>query len=346
MAVTLKDVAKRAGVSVSTASVVIRRDPKLSINVNTRKRVLAAARELNYAPNMHARLLSGGRSRLIGLTVLDDYGELTYTKQRLIQRLISDRGYESVLRDAGTNGTDHADCIQDFLRSRAEGVIAVQGFKGLNAESLRQLHSNNIPVVSLGDNENSEYISTVTVDIHKGAYLAVKHLTDLGHQKIGILLSATAARSISSRILGSAAALTEAGIPQEPSLWAELPPDMSPATFAGGYDCAKSLLHRRPDVTAMFCSNDEVAIGAIKAINELGLRVPEDISVVGFDDLPMSAYLQVPLTTIAQPADDVVRECVDMLFRHIDAPEPLNGPSHSMLEPTLVVRKSTSPPRA
>lgn len=346
MAATLKDIAEFAGVSVSTASVVIRRDPKLSVSSRTKDRVWEAVRELNYSPNIHARVLSGGRSKLIGLTVLDDYGEVSYNKLRTIQRMIAQKGYSSLLRDAGTNGKDHGICLQDFLHSRVEGIIAVQGLRGIKPEDLKKLKENNIPVISLGYDGNSDHINTVTVDVHKGAYLAVKHLTDLGHRTIGSLLSSINAASITSRVLGCAQALNEAGIKQEQSLWMELPNEMSPATFDSGYECTRALLQRRPDVTAIFCSNDEVAIGAMKAIHDMGMRVPNDISIVGFDNLPMSAYLQVPLTTIAQPTDELVRETVDMMFKAISSKaKSLLKERHLVLAPKLVKRKSTAAPR-
>lgn len=344
MAITLKDVAKRADVSVSTASAVIRRDPKPSINVNTRRRVLDAAKELNYAPNIYARLLSGGRSRMIGLAVMNEYGVLTYARQQMLEQLITQRGYQAHLRNMGSTPADHSALIQDFLSSRVEGVIAVQGLKNITEDEYNQLKERRIPVVSMGSNEYIDQISTVTIDIHKGAYLAVKHLTDLGHRRIGALLSTTNVPNVLARIQGYTQALAEVGLSLEPTLWAELPMQMSPVTFSGGYQCAKNLLQRRPDVTALFCSNDEVAIGAMKAIEERGLRVPHDISVVGFDDLPMSEYLHVPLTTVAQPTDEQGRRAVDALFHHIDQKEPLQ-PSHISIKPRLVVRESCAAPR-
>lgn len=344
MAATLKDIAEFAGVSVSTASIVVRRDPKLSVSESTQKRVLEAVRKLNYHPNIHARVLSGGRSKLIGMTILDDYGELTYSKLRMIQRMISECGYESLLRDAGSNGVEHAACIQDFLRSRVQGMIAVQGCRGVTEEDINKLKKSKIPVITLV-HENNDYINSVTVNHTMGAYLAVKHLIELGHKKIGTLLSRITISSITERVLGCTQAFVEAGIEQEPGLWMELPLEMSPETFASGYKYTKVLLQRNPDVTALFCSNDEIAIGAMKAVHDLGLRVPQDVSIVGFDNLPVSEFLQVPLTSIAQPNDQQVRETVDLLLQNINEHAEFNKSMHKVLEPQLILRKSTAPPR-
>lgn len=331
-----RDVATLAGVSRTTVSFVLNDRADANISAATRERVLAAAAQLDYRPHAAARGLAGGRSHTIGLVLRQSAEQvaedaLLAETLRGISGAARAHGYRVLVEPFGTGDGDYGDLIRS---NRADGLV-VSGPR-IDDEELQRLASAGAPIVLQGSLPGVEAPS-VDVDNTAAARAAVQHLLDLGHRRIGCVtnasLSYTAARD---RLAGYEAALADAGITPDDRLVAE-------ADFgaASGRRAMADLLER-DGITGVFVASDVVAFGAIAAIREAGRRVPDDISVVGFDDIPLAAYFDPPLTSIRLPAHDLGAAVGSALLDRI-AGRPVQA--RTVLPTELVVRSSTGPPR-
>jgi LacI family transcriptional regulator len=333
---TSADVAALAGVSRTTVSFVLNeRDAQIS--PATRERVLAAARQLGYHPHASAQQLAGGASRTIGL-VLRQSPEQVAGDPFLAETL---RGLTATAREHRCRVIVEAhegdgNGFRDLIRSRRIDGLVVSGPRAGELDVLREVVAEGFPIVLQGWLPGLD-VPSVDVDNREGARRAVEHLVELGHRRIACVTNApleyTAARE---RLEGYHAALRGAAIEPDPS-WIE------EAEFdAPSGQRAMAALLARMDPQAVFVASDVVALGAIGAIRQAGLRVPDDVSVVGFDDIPLAAHLDPPLTTVHLPAFELGQTVGRALFEHIAAP----GVSARTLLPTeLIVRESTGPPR-
>lgn len=335
---TSADVAARAGVSRTTVSFVLN-DRDVSISRATRERVLEAARQLDYHPHAPARQLAGGRSQTVGL-VLRQSPEQVAGDALLAETL---RGLTSAARAGGFRVIVEAlepgnGPYADLLRSgRADGVV-VSGPR-VDDGDLLQIVGEGFPVVLQGSLPGLDAPS-VDVDNRAGAKGAVEHLLALGHRRIGCITNAplayTAARE---RLDGYRAALREAGIEPDPAWVAEGAFDA-----ASGHRAMKELLGRT-ELDAVFAASDVVALGAIGALRAAHKRIPEDVSIVGFDDIPLAAFFDPPLTTVRLPAYELGQAVGTALLNRISR---ATIPSRTLLPTELVVRASTraspSPP--
>ncbi len=334
LGVTLKDIAREAGVSVTTVSLVLRKDPHPMISVKTRQKVVDVALKLKYRHNAYARALRTGKSQLIGLLMFDLDSKIAISKQETIDSAIRSRGYHTLLQTAAGHADNMRDIILELASSAVDGVVIIQPAPFVSAEMLLPLVERDIPIVTLEPIEGLD-IDCITVNRKHGVYLGVSHLMGLGHRKIGLLHADASDPHSAPRIEGYRTALDESGIPVDESLLIE-----TGLGCKGGYEAAKRLLDQSGSCTAIFCNDDEVAIGAMRAILDAGLRVPDDIAIVGFDDIEMGVYATVSLTTLAQPVNDLAERAVEILFKRLDAPEE-NLPIQMIgLEPRLVVRES------
>ena len=331
---TSADVAAMAHVSRTTVSFVLNERAGIKIPDETRRRVLDAAATLDYYPNSVARQLARGASRTIGL-VLRQSPEQVANDGLLAETL---RGLASAARAA-----DHRVLVEtlvpgegsyaNLVRSgRTDGLI-VSGPR-YDDEELVELARDGFPVVIQGSLPGLD-VPSVDVDNEAGARLAVEHLLALGHRRIACITNASFAYTAASeRVAGYREALAAAGIGEEPGMIAEGAFDAQ----SGHRAMADILSRSTPD--AIFVASDVVAIGAIAGLREAGLSVPGDVSVVGFDAIPLAAYLDPPLTTISLPAHDLGRAAGRALLDRI-AGRPVAGRT---LQPTeLIVRASTAP---
>ena len=330
---TSADVAAMARVSRTTVSFVLNERAGVKIPDETRQRVLDAAATLDYHPNSGARQLAGGASRALGL-VLRQSPEQVANDGLLAETL---RGLASAARAA-----DHRVLVEtlvpgegsysNLIRSgRTDGLI-VSGPR-YDDEELVELARDGFPVVIQGSLPGLD-VPSVDVDNEAGARLAVEHLLALGHRRIACITNAPLAYTAASeRLAGYREALAAASIPEVPGLVAEGAFDAT----SGHRAMAEILAHGTPD--AIFVASDVVAIGAIAGLREAGLSVPGDISVVGFDAIPLAAYLDPPLTTISLPAYDLGRAAGRAILEHI-AGRPVAG--RTLLPTELIVRASTA----
>lgn len=304
------------------------------ISAKTRTKVLDVARELKYRHNLHARALRMGKSHLIGLMMFDLEYKIALAKLEAIDNAVWTRGYRSLIRNAGGHGDMIPQLIAEYAGGAVEGLIIVQPHAEISGRALDMLSGSDIPIVTLEPIDGAS-LDCVTVDRKYGAYIAIKHLLELGHRRIGMLHSHHSVLHLVPRLLGYREALAEYSLPVDDSLLIE-----SRVGYEGGYSAAYELIARKTGVTAIFCNNDEIAIGAMKAITNMGLRIPEDIAVIGFDNIEAGAYAPVTLTTIVQPVEEVALRSVELLFDRLQNPDSGDSTSLVRLKPSLVIRES------
>ncbi|HEX2696808.1 MAG TPA: LacI family DNA-binding transcriptional regulator [Anaerolineales bacterium] len=333
---TSVDVAKKAGVSRTTVSFVLNDVPGVSISEPTRQRVLKAAKSLNYHPDMAGRKLASGKSNTIGL-VLRQNPEQVFADAFLLQVVL---GVEAAAAEMGFHvllKPVEPDDSQGYARLIHENYvdgILVSGPREDDEEIIR-LHQQNEPVLLLGQLPNS-HIPFVDIDAVAGAATAVQHLIDQGHRHIAMITNAPLTyTSAQQRRDGYHQALKKAGLEINSAFLRE-----GNYTPASGFAAMSQLLELMPRPTAVFVASDVVAMGAIQAIKRDQLRVPNDVAVVGFDDVPLAGYYDPPLTTIRLPAYGLGWAAGDRLVRMIQG-ESLQEPQ-LFLESELVVRESST----
>ncbi len=329
------DVANLAGVSRTTVSFILNNVPGVSISAATRERVLEAAKKLNYSPNAAGRKLVSGKSYTIGL-VLCQSPEQIFTDAFLPQVILGveqaaiQQGFHVLLKPVDPNDTGgYARLITE---NHVDGIL-LSGPRQ-DDKALVRLHQQRVPILLMGQLPGTD-IPFVDVNATAGAELAVDHLTGLGHQHIGMITNASLNyTSAQQRRDGYLEALKKAGLPMNEALIKE-----GNYTPASGFESMKSLLQLTPRPTAVFIASDVVAIGAMLAIKEAGLRIPKDIAVVGFDDIPLAEYYDPPLSTIRLPAFGLGWAGGERLIRLIQG-ESLNDAS-LLLESKLITRQSS-----
>jgi DNA-binding LacI/PurR family transcriptional regulator len=326
----MKDVARLAGGSHQTVSRVLNAHP--SVRPDTRVRVLAAVETLGYRPNNAARALVTGRTRVIGVLTISGYLFGPASTLYGVEGAASALGYSvSVVSMRELSAAELREGVGRLMRQGVDGVVVIAPIH-IGTGELDKLAAE-VPLVALeGTPEGA--LSVVSIDQVLGARLATAHLLELGHRTVWHVAGPADWFEAADRIKGWRTALAEAGREQPPVL----PGDW---TARAGYE-AGLLLVRLPDVTAVFAANDQMALGVLRALSEHGRRVPDDVSVVGFDDLPESGYFTPPLTTLRQDFAEVGRQGVARLLQQIETGE--HAERRVQIAPALVVRQSTAPP--
>jgi DNA-binding LacI/PurR family transcriptional regulator len=333
---TSRDVAKLAHVSRTTVSFILNNVSGVSISAATRKRVLDAAKKLNYSPNVAGKKLVSGKSYTIGL-VLCQSPEQIFSDAFLPQVILGveqaamQQGFHVLLKPVDPNDTGgYARLITE---NHVDGIL-LSGPRQ-DDSALMQLHQQRVPIMLMGQLPETD-IPFVDVNATAGAELAVSHLIECGHQCIAMITNAPLDyTSAQQRRDGYVKALKKAKLSVNKALI-----KAGNYTPASGYEAMNVLLQSSPWVTAVFIASDVVAMGAILAIKEAGLRIPKDISVVGFDDIPLAEFYDPPLTTIRLPAFGLGWAGGERLIRIIQG-EGLNDAS-LLLESTLITRQSSS----
>jgi len=327
--VTIKDVAREAKMSVATVSRVLNESGPVS--EDTRQLIREVAGRMHYVPHSGARSLITSKTETIGVLLPDLYGEffsevirgMDDTAQKngfhlLISRAYADRhGIETAMR---------------AMRGRVDGVVAMS--PDLDEESLRNLPST-IPVVLLCSVPRGNEIDSLTIQNCRGAKEMVAHLTSLGHRRIAIIKGAARNYDAAERLRGYRLALREAGIDREPSL--ERDGDF---TEASGYAAALELLALKHRPTAIFAANDSMAIGALSALRESGVQVPEQMAVAGFDDIPLARYMDPPLSSVHVPICELGARAVEILLHGITHKND-HTRRRERVSTELVIRRST-----
>jgi DNA-binding LacI/PurR family transcriptional regulator len=326
----MTDVARLAGVSHQTVSRVLNDHP--NVREQTRRRVQAAIAELGYRPNRAARVLVTGTSQVIGVVAQSStlYGPIS-TLNALAQTALQHGFTVSVENVRTLDRQPIAEAIGRHRDQRVAGLVVIAPVESAN-EALDDL-PDDIPLVTI-DGDPRRQSGLVTVDQEAGAHAATRHLLDAGHQTVWHVSGPGDWFDSQGRVAGWQRALAEAG--------AEVPPVMPADWFASSGYRAGQILARMSDVTAVFAANDHLALGILRALNERGKRVPADISVVGFDDVPEAAFFIPPLTTIRPDFDAIAIASIELLLEQIRSGQRLAD--RRILTPDLVKRESVAPP--
>ncbi|MCU1321108.1 MAG: LacI family transcriptional regulator [Acidobacteriaceae bacterium] len=335
---TLTDVARLAGVVPMTASRAINDSGYVSSEV--RKRVSEAVKKLHYRPNMLARQLKSSRLNAIGILLPDIANPFSTELVNGVRQVFDEAGYTCFIATTSGKLEHEKASLQAFADHRVDGlIVATRGTK-LGDEVLRDISRRGIPFATIGRPIKLRGVDCVTANHWQGAFDAVSHLIEIGHREIGFIGISPEDRLSLRRYLGYAAALEQAGLEVRPEH--TVGPREAPA-FATQEDgfagmTALAQLRRRP--TAVFARNDFTAIGAMRAAHMLGMRVPEDMAIAGFDNIPLAAFTTPPLTTVEQPITAQGAIAARMLLDRMTAEKPGAAKSISM-ECKLIVRGST-----
>ncbi|GCE14604.1 LacI family DNA-binding transcriptional regulator [Tengunoibacter tsumagoiensis] len=331
---TQADVAKLAGVSQSTVSLVLGENGSTSVPEETQQRVHEAVRKLHYVPDRMARSLRTRKSYLIASILPDITNPFYPTFQRGIQSIAEQRGYDLISYNTDGIATKERHGLKSFEQNRVDGIILVSFH--ITAEDLRPLTERNIAIACLKDAEHSFSslpVDCLSLDDVASSYTAVTHLIERGHRQIGLVNGRFGPAS--KRLQGYQKALTEAGLPFEPQLIYE-----DDFTEQCGYKGAQTLLSLPEPPTAIFAANDVLAIGVLTATKAMGLRIPEDVALIGCDDIPIARLLTPPLTTIAQFQENLGKRAAELLFERLNGQAPETG-RDEVLPFQLIVREST-----
>jgi DNA-binding LacI/PurR family transcriptional regulator len=332
--VTLRDVADYAGVSITTVSNVVRDWPYVSQSM--RERVKEAIAKLGYSPHVVAQGLRTGQTQVLAFVVPDLSNPYFAEIVAVAEDIARQYGYTLLVFNSHEDADREAECVQRAASRWADGLLISHTTKTRHSSEFWAQFDT--PVVAV-DRIPADYSGPqCALDNRRAGELATLHLIELGHQHIAHIAGPQSARPAVDRQAGYQQALADRGIPWQRILYTS---DLWGPT--DGYQLTSELLQGEEIPTAIFASNDRVAIGALHAITDQGLRVPEDISLVGVDDIEISEHLNPPLTTIHQPLDHLSQQAVEMLIGLIrDEPPPEVA---VLLEPELIVRRSTARPR-
>lgn len=330
---TIRDVARAAGLGKTTVADALQGRGRIA--PSTRERVLAVAEQLGYHAHIGARDLTRRRTEVIGVVVGDLFDPFSAELTGHLERHAAERGFRVLLSTAGSDLREEKTAIMSLLEYRVAAIVLV-AFTG-DQEALERIGAH-LPVVCIGY-EGPCGVS-IGIDDRRGADVATSHLIDLGHERVGYASAALLPpQTDRDRLHGYRRALRRAGIRPEADLVAQL----GSASEEQRHDLLRELLGRADRPTAVFAASDITAIEVMSCASELRLRVPRDLSVVGFDNILLSRTPMIALTTIAQPIADLAHRGIDAAISLIE--DPSMPPRSVRVAPELVVRKTTAPPR-
>jgi LacI family transcriptional regulator len=325
--VKIDKVALEAGVSPSTVSRIL--NGTATVSEDKRKAVEQAISKLGYIPNLNARGLAGGRSLSIGIVTQALDSPFYGTALRGIEFELERAGYQCLFTSGHWNAAAETRCIESLRSRRVDGIIVLTG--RLSNQTLKT-YAKALPIVATGRLLKANGIASLKFDDYQGSRLAVEHLIELGHRRIAYIAGHPQHPDSKERLLAYTDALEAANIAFDPALVMQ-----GDYTEDSGQKAVEQLLNHKLPFTALFASNDQMAFGAAVALHRKGLRVPDDISLVGFDDLPGSSYVVPPLTTVHQPAYELGQLAAQTMLQLLTG----NEPHCAMPAPRLVLREST-----
>jgi LacI family transcriptional regulator len=334
MPVTIKDVARESGVNISTVSRALNNG--YGVNDQTREHVISVAARLNYRPNRIARGLVTGRSHSLGLIVSDIRNPFFAEVARGAADAARTGNCDLVLCNSDLDADKQMQYVQSLLEKRIDGIL-MNSVSMLSRDQQAQLAASGVPIVLLNRSASNRTFSTVCADNESGGAMAARYLLDLGHRKIAHLTGPRQHGNLSDRTRGFVRTLQAAKNPVQPVVL------HGKFNFGGGADLTKKLLDEHPDVTAIFAANDVMAFGVVQAALERGLRIPEDLSLIGFDNIEFSGIVHPPLTTIHQPKYEMGYAAVEILLR-LARDKQTQIPEHRLLGVEIIERQSCKPP--
>lgn len=330
MAATIKDVARESGVNISTVSRALNNG--YGVNPQTRDHVLAVAKRLKYRPNRFARGLVTGRSHSIALIISDIRNPFFAEVARGAADAARAQHCDLVLCNSDLDRERQMDFVQSMLEKQVDGIL-MNSVASLGSAEHKQLKNCGVPIVLLNRPVAARGFSTVTADNEMGGFLAAQHLMELGHRNIALITGPPQHGNLADRTRGFVETLRSAPHPITPVILT------GPFHFEGGRELTARVLDEHPETTAIFAGNDVMAFGAVRCLLDRGLRIPDDVSLIGFDDIEFSAIIHPPLTTIHQPKYEMGQAAVEILLRQADEKKE-HTPESRILGVHLVERHS------
>lgn len=343
--VTIRDVAKESGFSSTTVSIVLNNAPlSRYIPPATKKRIERAAKKLGYRPNLFARSLRSRRSHTVGVMVFDMTDPYCTLVLRGIENSLYQASYLPILTDVHNERARFERYLEMLLDRRVEGLIVVANWLFVDIDVLADLEKSSIPTAMIGRELKTDSVSSVIVDNELGAHAALEHLYSLGHRRIAFIRGPKTLADSAPRWRGVRAFAKMKGLEIDSALVMDLPESREPiSSFEAGYKLTEELVKKKLHFTALMAFDDMTAFGAIRALTRAGVRVPEQCSVIGFDDIAASSLFTPSLTTIRQPMQDMGTMAVSIVAEGINAVlEKRETPAvHRKMAPELAVREST-----
>lgn len=332
---TIGDVAKRAGVSTMTVSRVINNSGYIS--QDTRQRVELAIAELGYVPNALARSLRFKQTKTIALVLTDITNPFFTTVARGVEDMASEHGFSVMFCNTDESQADEAEYLSVVVQKQVDGVLLVPAASA--PESAAFLRERSVPFVVLDRRIRGVTVDNVRGDSEQGNYDLAAHLLALGHRRIAMLSGPPAVTTAADRVAGYRRALADYSVPVDDALILH-----GPYTLDSGYALAQAVLNLEPRPTALIAANNFIAIGALRGLRAAGVSVPQDMSMVAFDDLPEAIVIDPFFTVVAQPAYEMGQKAMSLLLRRLAGGGP-ETPQEIILPTQLIVRESSAPPR-
>ena len=344
-AVTMRDVANASGFSPATVSIVLNNAPLARyIAPATKKKIEDSARKLGYRPNVMARFLRSKRTHSVGVMFFDVTDPFCTPILRGIENSLFQGSYVPILADAHNQRNRFERYLELLLERRVEALVVVANWLFVDIHLLADFSKRNIPAATIGWELPGDTVSSVMVDNEAGGRLAMEHLHKLGHRKIAYIRGPKTLIDSAPRWKGIQKFAHTAGLEIDSDLTMQLPEAFDPNSgFEGGFRLTEELLQRRRKFTALLAFDDLTAFGAIRALNKAGIRVPEQCSVIGFDDVALSALATPSLTTVRQPLEVMGNVAVNIIMEGIAASQEKREwkITHQRVAPELMIREST-----
>jgi LacI family transcriptional regulator len=344
-AVTIRDVAERSGFSSATVSIVLNNAPLARyIPDTTKERIQKSAQHLGYRPNLFARSLRGRRSHTVGVMVFDMTDPYCTLVLRGIENTLYQSSFLPILTDVHNERSRFERYLEMLLDRRIEGLVVLANWLFVDINVLADLEKNNIPTATVGRELKNDKISSVIVDNAAGAYAALEHLHSLGHRKIAFIRGPRRLSDTEPRWRGVRALARERDLEIDLRLVVDLPESGDPlSSFEQGYKLTEELLRSRRPFSALMAFDDMSAFGAIRALSKAGVRVPDQCSVIGFDDVSPAAIYSPSLTTVRQPMESMGTAAATLVLDAINAglEKKPTQTIHRRIVPELIVREST-----
>jgi len=346
--ITMRDVARASGFSPATVSIVLNNAALARyIAPTTKKRIEETAKKLGYRPNVMARSLRSNRSHSVGLLFFDITDPYCTPIMRGLENSLYQAGYLGIFADAHNQKSRFERYLEMLLERHVDALIVVANWLFVDIHLLADLEKRNIPAATIGWEMPGDAVSSVMVDNETGARLALEHLYELGHRKIAFIRGPKTLIDSAPRWKGVQKFARSVGLRIDPGLVLQLAESFEPNSgFDNGSRLTEELLHRKKPFTALMAFDDLTALGAMRALTKAGVKVPEQCSVTGFDDVALSSLSAPSLTTVRQPLEAMGNQGVDIIMEGINATlekRDWNVVRHKM-HPELVIRDSTKAP--
>jgi LacI family transcriptional regulator len=335
MVVRMKDIAERAGVSESAVSLVLSGRRRESVSSETRKRILAIVDELGYRPNQHARSLATGSTNTFGVIVSEISNPFFPEIIHSFEARATAGGFETQLINTEYDPQREKFGVGKMIDNRVCGIAVFTS--QLDRKLIDEIVRNHIPIVSVGAASPQPWIGRITIDFSKGLESLLRHLVSLGHRRFAAIIGPKEIPSVSGYVDTLNAIARKEGVRINQVISCNYRHD-------GGMQSIHTLVRDPNFPTAILCGNDLIALGAISALEQAGMSVPQDVSIVGFDDIVFARLARPPLTTAAVPREELGALAFEMISKMASLKRPRG--ELRLLTPTLVVRGSTAPPRA